>query len=625
MDAPQPPSPEGGMIILRNVLSLLEIFLQQETAANAYEKWLARGRPADSALRDWLEAEAEPTLLRRLVSQLGQLIAAATPVQRSPAATPCLTSMLQCIVDNTTDAVYVKDLKGCYCLINPAGAAYLGKSVAEVLGKDDTQLFSPQVARQLQEHDRRILSSGQVQTVEDVTEIAGVQRIFLSTKGPLRDPQGNLLGLVGISRDITDRKIDEYCLRAEHATTRILATARTLEAAALPLLRSIGLHLEQDVGFFWKRDPQSNLLHCLWTWARLETAEHPLVRITQELTYGRGYGLPGQVWEQGEDLCCQDLLGDRRLLYRGLIAHEVGLRSAVAFPVYRGEEFFGVFEFFAHRGKGLVPAIRETLRHIALQIGQFLEHKRLEQALYTRQREFALAREIQQSLLPPAPPSWPGWDIAGSFFPAQETGGDYYDFLLLADGSLGVVLGDASGHGIGAALLIAATRAYLRALALTSADLCQMLHLLNRRLGEDMIEGHFVTLLLTRLLPGGYVLSYASAGHWPGYVFDRQGEVRALLSSTGPVLGVDLATTFSLGSELFLQPGEVLLLTTDGLAEALNPQGEMFGKERLLAVARRQLHRSAQQLVQAVCQAAQDFAAGAPADDITAVALKFLG
>src|SRR5581483_10317530 len=133
--------------------------------------------------------------------------------------------------------------------------------------------------------------------------------------------------------------------------------------------------------------------------------------------------------------------------------------------------------------------------------------------------EIRLARQIQQKLFPAPALPLPGFDVSGVSHPAEATGGDYFDYLPLPDGSLGVVIGDVSGHGFGPALLMAELRAYLRAFLLSRADVGEIVGLLNRALADDAPEGYFATLLLARLDPATRSLVYASAGHSPGYVF----------------------------------------------------------------------------------------------------------
>jgi len=121
--------------------------------------------------------------------------------------------LLRAVIEGTSDAVFVKDRQGRYLMINTAGARFLGRTVAEVIGKDDTELFSRETARVIMEGDCRIMATGETQTYEDVGTAAGVTRTYLSTKGPYRDAQGNIIGVIGISCDISERKRAEERFR----------------------------------------------------------------------------------------------------------------------------------------------------------------------------------------------------------------------------------------------------------------------------------------------------------------------------------------------------------------------------------------------------------------------------
>ena len=148
------------------------------------------------------------------------------------------------------------------------------------------------------------------------------------------------------------------------------------------------------------------------------------------------------------------------------------------------------------------------------------------------------AREIQQRLFPASPPKRAGFDIFGASFPVDVMGGDYFDYFPVQEETLGIAIGDVCGHGFGPSLLMAATRAYLRALMLTEATVGTILTLANRALAADVSEGRFVTLLLARLDPRTGSFVYANAGHPPGYVLASSGEVKAELESTGCPLGL---------------------------------------------------------------------------------------
>jgi sigma-B regulation protein RsbU (phosphoserine phosphatase) len=190
------------------------------------------------------------------------------------------------------------------------------------------------------------------------------------------------------------------------------------------------------------------------------------------------------------------------------------------------------------------------------------------------------------------------------------------------EGYLGVLVADASGHGIGAALLVAQTRACLRALALACTDVGTLLHLSNQRLASDLVMDHFVTLFLMRLDPRTRSLLYSSAGHWPGYVVDSQGRTRAVLASTDAPLGIDPANEFATGPAVTLEAGELVFLFTDGIVEAASPEGKRFGLERALGVVRAHRHETPDEILEALFEAVDDFSGSQLQDDITAVIVK---
>lgn len=252
-----------------------------------------------------------------------------------------------------------------------------------------------------------------------------------------------------------------------------------------------------------------------------------------------------------------------------------------------------------------------------------IKRQRAEAVLQARDEEFRLARKIQEGLYPRAALALPDFDISGASFPANATGGDYFDYLSLCDGGVGLVVGDASGHGLGPALLSASTRAYLRALALEHAEAGIILSRANQLLADDISDEHFVTVFLGRLDPGNARFSYASAGHPTGYVLDSSGTVKETLRSTGLPLGVHPATSIPSAAELTLQRGDLMVLMTDGVLEARRKSGQRFGIERTLEVIRDQRTQSARTIVASLYQAVRDFSpAGPPQDDITALIIK---
>jgi len=246
-----------------------------------------------------------------------------------------------------------------------------------------------------------------------------------------------------------------------------------------------------------------------------------------------------------------------------------------------------------------------------------------ERALRLTEEKIGVAREIQQKLFPAEAPALAGFDIAGVSIPAEATGGDYFDYLRFPDGSLGVVIGDVSGHGFGPALLMAATRAYLRALAQTYTDVGTILTLANRVLAEDIGDDLFVTLFLGRLDPGTRSLQYASAGHPTSYLLDGAGRTRGLLKSTAVPLGVLPELQYVTSEAMRLEAGDLVLFLTDGIAEARTPDQTPFGVDRILDFVRSCRTSDARRIVNDLYQTVRTFSQNTPQrDDITAVVLK---
>lgn len=232
------------------------------------------------------------------------------------------------------------------------------------------------------------------------------------------------------------------------------------------------------------------------------------------------------------------------------------------------------------------------------------------------------ARTVQRTLFPAAAPCVPGFDIAGAVHPAQRVSGDFFDFMPLGPDSVGVLVADVSGHGLGPALLMAQTQAYLHALAETSSDPGELLSNANR-LFANSDSGHFVTMFLGRLDSATRSFVYAGAGH-QGYLVRSNGAAH-VLESTGYPLGVEMDTAISSAPAIVLQTGDTLVVPTDGTEETMSLGGREFGQERMLNVVRTNRKKSAAQIVNALFLAARNFSDGHPQDDdITALVVKVL-
>jgi PAS domain S-box-containing protein len=251
------------------------------------------------------------------------------------------------------------------------------------------------------------------------------------------------------------------------------------------------------------------------------------------------------------------------------------------------------------------------------------ERRIAEQKLLDSESEIRAVQEIQHHLLPNHPPDLPGFDIAGAAFAAALAGGDYYDYLPMRDGSLLLVIGDVSGHGLGPAMVMVLTYAHLRSLVQTETDLGEIARQLNLFLAKE--TDHFITLFLAKLVPATGALVYVNAGHPGGYVLDRGRRVKARLESTACPLGILSDPPFPCGPPLSLEPGDVVVLMTDGVLESRDSGGKFFGDERVEDVIRQSCDLPARQIIAALYRATRDFSGrDEPLDDIAVLVLKML-
>ena len=237
-----------------------------------------------------------------------------------------------------------------------------------------------------------------------------------------------------------------------------------------------------------------------------------------------------------------------------------------------------------------------------------------------------LAEEVQQNLLPQKPPSLRGLDIAGTSKYCDETGGDYYDYLALSTGTLGVVVADVSEHGVGAALLMTTARALIRQRAAMAGDIARIVTDVNQELNKDVKEtGRFMTMFFLKIDVSSKTLHWVRAGHDPAIVYDPGEDTFDELAGEGMALGVDRKIAFHEFSRQGWTSGSVVVLGTDGIREALNIEGEMFGLDRLHQAIRRNVTKSADGMLKAIFDELNVFRGKAPQqDDMTLVVVKLL-
>jgi PAS domain S-box-containing protein len=502
------------------------------------------------------------------------------PAHRLNGQIPHQLSLLESIFRSITDGVIVADTKGNFVFSNDAAEHILGRPVIAVPQSewsttygcylpDQTTLYPPEdlpLARSLR--------GERVDEVELFMRNAddGPGKWITVSSSPLFDEQQLLLGGVVIFRDITRRR------------------------RALEIVRRLSKAVERTADCVFITDARGRIQYV------------------------------NPAFEQVTGYSRKEALGQTpRILKSG--AHDADYYRKLWETVLAGEVHTGTVINRKKNGERFdaeqtITPIKDSsgnLTHFVSVVRDVTEIKKAEQ----RGVAMRLAREVQQRLYPSRPPGVAGFDIAGAAYPADETCGDYFDFIPMWGDSLGIAVGDVSGHGFSSALIMAETRAYLRSVLRTTPDLCSTLDQLNSFLCADTADGRFVTLQLVCLVPRRRWFSYASAGHTRGYVIDGSGAVKHVLDSTARPLGLFPEYGCQARQRLKMDPGDTLFLMTDGVTEVEDEEENLFGDERAIEVVANCRELPAQRIVERLREAAAGFAVEGPQlDDITIVVCK---
>jgi len=281
----------------------------------------------------------------------------------------------------------------------------------------------------------------------------------------------------------------------------------------------------------------------------------------------------------------------------------------------------GVFE------KKVKVVSNDEIGHIGDVVNEMTEGLQERESM---RQSLALAKEVQQSLLPKGTPRFNGLDVAGTSVYCDETGGDYYDFIETDPkngGNVRIAIGDVSGHGISSALLMATARAFVRQRSGQPGTPGEIITDVNRHLTRDVVEsGSFMTLLYLVMDVKAGNISWVRAGHDPALFYTPETDTFEELKGPGIALGLDDQWVYGDSNRSGLHAGQIMVLFTDGIWEAHNPAGERFGKEAVKRVIRENADQSAKQISRTLIGALSEFQEGSsPEDDVTLVVVKIIG
>lgn len=327
-------------------------------------------------------------------------------------------------------------------------------------------------------------------------------------------------------------------------------------------------------------------------------------------------GCTGRAFTRGEPVIENRTRRSRR--------HPLPLELAV--PVRQNRQTLGALTVYRPLDAEPFSALdAELLELFANQAAIAIENARLYALAVEKGRmdgELNAARDVQHSLLPPRAPRVRGYQLAGLWHPAREVSGDFYDFIPVADRKWGLAIGDVSDKGMPAALFMASARSVLRASAGSAITTAGVMERANRAISLDATRGMFVTLFFGVLDPAAHRFSYVNGGHNPPLWWRAGTGQIELLSGRHIALGIVADQPFG-SHDITLDPGDVLVLYTDGVTEATTLQNELFGEQRLNDLVRAHAHASATEMVQAIDDAIRNFTGNRPlSDDVTVVVVR---
>ena len=389
--------------------------------------------------------------------------------------------------------------------------------------------------------------------------------------------------------------------------------------------------------------------------------QHP-----QMIDRGLDKGLSAWVREHQQIGLINDTTNDDR--WEACSHQTQSVRSALAVPILKGKELLGILNLHHSRPQHFSPEMVEQMQATSDQIALTLENARLYGKLDESYRsldqskqeieayskalahELEKARQIQRDFLPDQIPQLPNWEIATYFAPARQVSGDFYDVFSLPGNNLGIAIADVSDKGVGAALYMALIRSLIRVFsghislhgfsnfsvnngltraAVTHSATADQLNALNAvKLTNNYIahehgkEGMFATLFFGVIIPDTGLLAYINAGHEPLFIVNSAG-VKQRLKPTGPAVGITSDMQFEI-QEVQIQPGDMLIGFTDGVTEALSPNGEFFTKKQLLPILEQPAASGADLVERIKTKVFNHIQDAAPSDDITMLAVQRL-
>ena len=408
--------------------------------------------------------------------------------------------------------------------------------------------------------------------------------------------------------------VAELSILNDIATT--ITSTHSIEHIVDMIVKKCVRHLQVEQGAVMLLD-EKNQSNPLKTMIRQQDTLYDM------LPYRLDTQLTGWMLKHKTPLLVKDLKNDDR--FKSFVDDESPIKSLLGVPLILKGKMTGVLSVFnKHSNEGFTEGDQRLLSIIAAQSAQIIENARLyleEQNLMLMQEEMRLAAETQINLLPKSIPKVADYQIAGKSVPAKDVGGDYYDFIQIDDNNFAFCLGDVSGKGMSAAMLMSNVQATLRAQILSGVNSRETITRTNPVLFQNTDSTKFVTLFLGIVNIKSNEINYCNAGHNNPYYLDRNNQIKEL-DVGGLILGFQPDSSYLEGKIQFY-PNEMIVLYSDGITEAMNDKNEEFGEERLIKLITEYKGEDIYKLIDRIIDEVKAFSEGvAQSDDITLMIIK---
>lgn len=533
------------------------------------------------------------------------------------------------IVDALNDVVVVSEFDGTILFANVATEALLGWRPDELVGRSLSDLVPERLREAHLAGIARYAAGGEPRLIGQPTRVPALRadgnevavELMLST---LPTTAGGDY-VVGTMRDVRQRVDLERDSSLIHHVLDVVSGSAGTPDAIDRLLGVVATTVGWDAAGLWERDHDPSSLGCQHFWARAGLEADAMTAVSHTTHLAPGEGLPGRVWSDAAPAWIVDLSRDANFP-RAQVATGAGLRCGLAFPLVDAGEVVAVIELFRTTTAETEPSLLATLGDLGTSLGGWLTRTRLQEAYDAiSERERNVADVLRRTLLPPQLPEIDGFDLAADFQPGADAsvGGDFYDAFPLSDGggNVAIAIGDVCGSGPEAAAVSGQVRHTFRALAMWATSPAGLMESLDSLLAATIHDGRFCTAVFAMLhadYAGGVSGRLSAAGHPPPLVIRATGTVD-LVELRGPLLGV-LPNGRWVDADITLAPGDTLVLYTDGVTEARDDDGELFGEARLRELCGRLVGERPADIVRTIREHASAHA-GDISDDIAVLAL----